>query len=225
MMKGPFLTLGVTKGPFLTSSAMKGPFLTLGATKHRRSRRRPRSGPASNPEQKPNANHPERSRAQPTPMACLPSRRPGEARSHRVKGPARSTPCTKTGPLTRCDSPEGGRREGRHTHPCQISNCPTRCPLGDLPVRRGPPGGKPTTGKSNKAEAHPTASGPRNPAYRPPPTKPAELSTARQRHGPPPNTAQTHAQPNQSTTPHPHPRAESSTRRAPCVNGSCGACQ
>ena len=34
-----------------------------------------------------------------TPAECLPSRRPGEARSHRVKGPARRTPCTRRWPL------------------------------------------------------------------------------------------------------------------------------
>jgi hypothetical protein len=70
VMKGPFLTLGVMKGPFLTSSAMKGPFLTLGATKDPfisgEAGRGPRNGPASNPEQKPNANHPARSRTQTT---------------------------------------------------------------------------------------------------------------------------------------------------------------
>ena len=44
---------------------------------------------------------------------CLPSRRPGEARSHRVKGPCQRTHRTVSGPLMRCDSPEGGRWDGR----------------------------------------------------------------------------------------------------------------
>ncbi len=84
----------------------------------------------------PGAQHPARearSARQPgrkptTPVACLPSRRPGEARSHRVTGPAQAHRCQSDGPLTRCDSPEGGRREGRHTHPCQISHLPNRVP-------------------------------------------------------------------------------------------------
>ena len=41
------------------------------------------------------------------------------------------------GPLTRCDSPEGGRWDGRQTHPRETPRYQTACPPVGLPVRRG----------------------------------------------------------------------------------------
>ena len=84
------------------------------------------------------------------------------------------------GPLTRCDSPEGGRWDGRQNLPknrrCQAGGHP-----GDLPLRRGGPSGRTPVrrGQSNSmrklardAQPPPSPRGrPALPAYRHPPTK------------------------------------------------------
>ena len=144
--EGPLHHVGCEEGPLHHDGREEGPLhhrQKPGTAREAGPQATPAQAERKPPRTKPDANHRARSRAQPTPMACLPSRRPGEARSHRVKGPARSTPCTKTGPLTRCDSPQGGRREGRHTHPCQASTSPNRKgPLPEIsPSGEDPPEG------------------------------------------------------------------------------------
>jgi hypothetical protein len=79
LMKDPFVKLALTKDPFVMPTLMKDPFINT--------ERAPQTRVVGASPQ--------------TPECCLPSRRPGVARSHRVKGPEKSLPKRRwrSGPL------------------------------------------------------------------------------------------------------------------------------
>ena len=182
--EGPLHHVGCEEGPLHHADWEEGPLHhmpTLPAEPAKRAK------PA---QRKPNL-HTKDGRKPTTPVACLPSRRPGEARSHRVKGAREpdATPCTSSGPPWRGVI---ARREvdGRAGTPILAKSHQARlgAPLGDLPVRRGPPGGKPTTGKTRQGQSTPLPNRPRDlPVRRGPPRRETrqgssfETSTARER--------------------------------------------
>ena len=77
------------------------------------------------------------------------------------QGPCTTTPSKTRGPLTRCDSPEGGRWDGRQHQPLPKHPVAKTVPLPipeRLPVRRGLPEGRTPNEGNPKARARPRCS-------------------------------------------------------------------